>query len=502
MDTECPGVEVHPYNAETVVNLVSQCNGPEASALKEKPHLEYLNGYLNKIGAKMIVFEPCYTDRDFLEDYSEYYVRCFDKYASRCARLHFFETSFDEDGLRTAVVGKAGPLTRGKLQEAYLGFMVIKPLPKTFIGRTCLRVYPEKDGRRYPVIREYEAHLLGLDLKVESLAFQEQDTITAACATSALWSAFQGTGMLFHHEIPSPVSITKAATQTVPHLRRSLPSKGLSAIQMASAIKAVGLEPEVAGAGGSQLVKATAYAYLRARLPILLIAEILDFSDPDHPVPYGNGGQHALHAVAVTGFRQGDGPVSPYPEIGTLFASDRLTRLYVHDDQVGPFARIVFTDKTYQREHGRPLPLMDTTWPSPSQNAAVCFAPSTLIVPLYHKIRIPFDTVLRQVFLQDVSFETKRQYEPSILSQRLTWDVYLTTSSEWKSMICKDRLLSDDDRWAALSEPFPRFLWRAVAFDGNTPVIEFLFDATDIEQGDYLFKTIRHQPDIADLLLG
>ncbi len=503
MDTEPPGVEVHPYSKEAVVGLICKCKGTEPSVVKGKPHLQYLNGYLSKIEAKTIIFESSYTDRDYLEDYSEYYVRCFDKYSSRCARMHFFDTVFDEDGLRNGIIGDAEPLTKKNLQASYLGFIVIKPLPKTFIGRTCLRVYPEKDGRKYPVIREYETHLLGLSLRVKSLAFQEQDTIAAACATSALWSAFQGTGMLFHHEIPSPVSITKAATQIVPHLRRSLPSKGLNAVQMAAAVKAIGLEPEVAGAGGAQLLKATAYAYLRARLPILLIAEILDFTDPDNPLPYGNDGQHALHAVAVTGFKQTSGPAAPYPEIGTLLASERLTRLYVHDDQVGPFARVLFTDRTHKRENGRHLPLMETTWVSPNENGGpVLFAPTTLIIPLYHKIRVPFDTILRQVFLQDARFETKRAYDPSILPQRLTWDVYLTTSCEWKTTVSQDQRLANDERWAVLSEPFPRFLWRAVAFSGEDPVLEFLFDATDIEQGDFLFKTIRYQPDLADLLLG
>lgn len=502
MATDCPGVEVFPYADTTVLDLICRCRGTDSGVAAEKAHLKYLNGYLSRIDAKTVVLEPQYTDRDYLEDYSEYYVRCLDKYASRCARLHFFGVGFDVEGLRKAVTGQDASL-QTSIVDQYLGFIVIKPLPRTFIGRTCLRVYPEHDGRKYPVIREYEAHLLGMNLKVRSLAFQEQDTIAAACATSALWSAFQGTGMLFHHEIPSPVSITKAATQTVPHLSRSLPSKGLSAIQMAAAVKAVGLEPEVAGAGGTQLLKATAYAYLRARLPILMIAEVLDCSGPGDPVPYGDGGQHALHAVAVTGFRQADVAPKPYPELGTLLASDRLMQLYVHDDQTGPFARLPFTDGTYSRGNGRTLPLMDTSWVSPkSEEGAICFAPSTLIVPLYHKIRIPFDAVLRQVFIQDAMIESKRKYDASILSHRLTWDVYLTTSSEWKRTVQKSALLGEEALWQVLSEPFPRFLWRAVASEGDAPVFEFLFDATDIEQGNYLFRTIRHNRDVADLLLA
>ncbi|MGE1076503.1 hypothetical protein ACQJ22_28680, partial [Pseudomonas fragariae (ex Marin et al. 2024)] len=31
-------------------------------------------------------------------------------------------------------------LSRASLQDNYLGFVVIKPLEKTFIGKTCLRI--------------------------------------------------------------------------------------------------------------------------------------------------------------------------------------------------------------------------------------------------------------------------------------------------------------------------------------------------------------------------
>src|SRR5262249_17736969 len=98
------------------------------------------------------------------------------------------------------------------------------PLPRTIVGRTCLKTYPHDSRRDFPITRDYEANLFGMPLRVESLAFQEQDSVAAACATSALWSAFHGTGKQFQHPIPSPVEISKAATAHLPLDTRTFPN--------------------------------------------------------------------------------------------------------------------------------------------------------------------------------------------------------------------------------------------------------------------------------------
>ncbi len=75
------------------------------------------------------------------------------------------------------LLGRAGGSLRQKdLQDGYLGFIVVKPLPRTIIGRTCLKTYDSKGGtRHFPIVRRYPVHLFGIPLRVETLAFQEQD---------------------------------------------------------------------------------------------------------------------------------------------------------------------------------------------------------------------------------------------------------------------------------------------------------------------------------------
>ena len=54
------------------------------------------------------------------------------------ARLHFFKASFTTDEVAARFVAGSGPLTLEILKKTYLGFLIVKPIPQTFIGRTCL----------------------------------------------------------------------------------------------------------------------------------------------------------------------------------------------------------------------------------------------------------------------------------------------------------------------------------------------------------------------------
>lgn len=229
-----------------------------------------------------------------LEDFVGYYVRCFHAYRRTCTRLHFFTRDFAAADFDALLSGGGAALSPGELQAHYLGFIVVKPLPQSMIGRTCLKTYPDDGGRRaYPIIRSYDANLFGIRLTVDTLAFQEQDTVAAACATSALWAAFHGTGSVFHHSIPSPVEITKAATRHSPPVTRP-PSLGRSRTKAAFRLSrwrrpsaALAWSRWYIAAGDAFALKASVYAYLKAQIPPLLGAALIDPTLPAVRTPLG-----------------------------------------------------------------------------------------------------------------------------------------------------------------------------------------------------------------------
>ena len=167
--------------------------------------VDYLCGYLSNLSARKILIENDYTDGDYLDDFAAFYVKCFKPYVRRCKRVHFFSRNLTNKEFLRWINADAPAGQARTFSNSYLGFVVARPLPDAIIGRTILKTYPTRGGRRhYPCTREYRVNLFGIPLTVNSLAFQEQDTVLAACATVALWSCFPMTAELFGTPAPRP----------------------------------------------------------------------------------------------------------------------------------------------------------------------------------------------------------------------------------------------------------------------------------------------------------
>lgn len=491
-------LEVYPYSIEKLREIIAESSKNSLEVILKKLHHQYFNGYCDHIGVKTIVVENGYVDQHFLEDYAAYYVRCYKEYDRFCTRLHFFKAEFSDQEVCDYLGGGDGKFEE-LLKESYLGFSVIKPLPRTVVGRTCLATYPDDTDavRHFPSVRQYEANLFGITLQVRSLAFQEQDRVAAACATSALWSVFQGTGKEFQHVIPSPVQITRAATEKQPIESRVLPSRGLSTAMMAHAIRHVGLEPDLVKVNDQYILKSTLYAYLRGRIPMILGIELWDVSK-DPCVPWG------YHAVAVTGFRLLSNDVeTPAGEKGFKLTASRIHKIYVHDDQVGPFARMVIDDEPVTvdiDEDGNPITCnsISTSWVGgDGKIGSVRAIPTIQLVPLYHKIRIPFKNIHDIVLSFDLFLEKSKPIIPIPAESRLEWDIYLTTNNDVKTDIRKTGILKGDYLKDFLLDGMPRFIWRATAYLDGSEALDLLFDATDIEQGEFFIRALEYDEDLS-----
>lgn len=502
-------LEIFQYNITNFKELLSRKSGSSLLVINEKLHSSYFEAYFQELKAETIIVENDYIDRDYLEDFAGYYVKCFKNYSRKCTRLHFFNTKFTKRSFNN-LLKHASNFTkkRGNLQESYLGFIIVKPLPRTIIGRTCLKTYPMEGRRHFPSIRHYDVNLFGIDLYINSLAFQEQDSVAAACATSALWSVFNATGKLYHHPIKSPVEITKIATHFSEHITRSLPNKeGLTGAQMAYAIRSVSLDPYLVNIRNEHILKGTIYAYLRGKIPLLMGVFMYDEKDSSNPKYIGQ------HAVAVCGYSLDleNSKAQPFEETGFLLKATRIDKIYAHDDQVGPFARMVFDGQREKKNvtgsKGELIKViyaelldeqkylaLSTSWCDCNGKAIA----ELLIAPLYNKIRIPFETVHYAVFYFDQFIEALKTLKAiKELDERLEWDIYLTGVNEIK----KDLLNSEESCGGYFRNIFlenmPRYIWRATAYFKNKAALDMLFDATDIEQGAFFIRAIEYDKKLA-----
>ncbi|MDO8457708.1 MAG: hypothetical protein Q7T07_12470 [Burkholderiaceae bacterium] len=456
-----------------------------------KRHYIYFQEYFQALGAATIVVERNYTDRDYLEDYAAYYDRCFQDYPRRTQRLHFFKVAFALAQFEATLVDPNAGVGEQALRAAYLGFVVVKPLPQTVVGRTCLTTYPTDDGRRqFPSLRTYPVNLFGLQLEVHSLAFQEQDTVVAACATSALWSCFQGTGKLFQHVIPPPVEITNWAGDHMPEnlltaSARAFPNAGLTGTQMAHAVRRVGLEPFVVGANSRYSLNGVMYAYLRGKIPSILACKLISgLGTPEFSVMGG-------HAIALTGFSLGDSLASGFGPTGFMLRSTRIDKIYGHDDQVGPFARMVWDKVQINSPASTDQPqlapqqveFLKTSWQG-SVHANAEF----VLLPLYHKIRVPFSVIHDAMLSLDAVLEISRSSLPT--QARAEWDIYLTTANDYKTSVRADYSGFEFDIKPSLLVDLPRFVWRVTVRTEEQLQLDFLFDATGIAQHDLLVHVV------------
>lgn len=507
--------EIHPYSIEKLNYLLAKKSGADPSVIRNKPHCDRLKVYFSKIPTETIIVEEHYVDHHFLDDFTGYYVVCFKPYKRWCTRLHFFGKKFGKEIFEDILQKKIKGDELQEISDSYIGFTVVKPLPKTIFGKTCLKTLSEDPpGRKYPITRRYRANLFGWNLEVKSLAFQEQDKVVGACSTSALWSVLQGTGVTFHHHIPTPVEITRSATQYVPPTppeTRHFPNSGLTVSHMAQAIKQINLVPFYVSPRTADFqcvadyLKAIVYGYLEGHIPILMTFQLVDYPEGEPPQLH-----KGIHAVAITGYLPNKAKAVPLRhkegDPGCLLKASRISMLFVHDDQIGPFTRMEFSEE--DREYILPRELaegydysLSTSWRcTGGKPGKVRAVPLALMIPLYCKIRIDYGTVLKAVVSLDAIIEMFRNTNRTTLSQQLEWDIYLTTLNDYKTQLAQREDLDWNVRRDALIHGMPRFIWKATAYDGEKTVIDLLFDATDIEQACLLAHAVPYSSNVYELL--
>jgi len=339
--------------------------------------ITYLGTYLTHLGCKTLVIENHYVDRDYISDVALFYSRSLRGYPNFCQRVHFFRESFDLERWKQLTVDLNGGKNKGSqpfLQDAYLGFCVVRPLPGSPIGRTVLktvaRITQSGDVREFGAVREYLVHLGGFELAVDGLAFQQQDQGVSACATTALWSAMHAVARKEALAIPTPADITQAASRYVLASGRSLPSEGLNIQQICEATRAAGLEPLVMRSVSLAQDRAQLLSYVSSGFaPVLAIQTM----------------QGMGHAVCAVGVKLGKTQPQSNPELHFRDNASAVSSIYIHDDRLGPYASADLYGYTQTPDKIRTA--LRIRWPR-TDNEVEHAILDAMIVPVPAKLRL------------------------------------------------------------------------------------------------------------------
>jgi hypothetical protein len=440
--------------------------------IEEKYHFLYLNEYLGEKGlfAKTMVIEEQYISRDFLYDYSSYYSYCFEEYSKFCSRIHFFSNTFDKKQFEAALLDVDNEI----FWENYLGFVVVKPIPVTIIGITLLKTYSNNKafGERYFWgIRNYKIHLFGKELNLETLAFQEQDSVLSACATTAIWSMLNKASKDDFTILKSPSEITNDADNVAFDGSRLFPNQGLDILQISQAIYNSGLVCEIKQPDYAILdndgkvvrkvisnlyLKEIVNAYSPIGIPILLIIDVPD------------GSNYGLHAITVSGYKKSP-PALIEPRDEITYLAENITKFYAHDDQWGPFERVLLKENIE----------LVTPWTIFDEDQKPTFA-TNVIVPLFPKIRISYEDIKVIVLGIDAILTL---FFGNKIKADLVWDIKIRYSENFKSLIRNNDSLSNKKKADYLYENCPKYLWNASCYIGEIKIYDFTFDATDVKSG-------------------
>lgn len=489
--------EVVPYSPEIFCLIVERATATPFHRVRQKRQISYLHNYIthwtrhvcpNENKAVFMVVENHYLDQHYIEDHSQYYQRCFHEYPRECTRLHFFiadsltAQSFSETLCNSHGKNEA---EQKSLEEQYLGFVVVRPIPETFLARICLRIYPNLEPSKPNICllsQKSSVSLFGLKLTVQSSPFQEQDRVLSACATSALWSFFHAHPCLAKHNIPSSISITRSAYPDNPGMDSLFTNLGLSPDMICRSIRSQGLEPLLIkwNEAEQHLLQEHIYAYCSGRWPAIVGLE-------------AKGG---LHAVTVLGYRL----AQTVNNAGIRLRSHRIDQLYLHDDRIGPFASLdkmdpikeAFTWNMRLRNRIATEETFETTEGYKPQNA---------IFGLYHKVRIPYVRIKRTcISLVDflgkfcTALEMSGQDQAArfqALISLIEWDIRITEVQSFKeSLLELPSEYPEKVEW--LTRGLPRFIWSVKCWINDSLFSELIFDATDIPQGNSFLGFVYH----------
>lgn len=497
---------VEQFTPALLIKVIAPERVEQGSAI---PHqVSYLARYCEMLGAKTIVTESHYIDRHYVDEFASYYSRKVSSPSNITRRVHIFSHEFDEERLTECFLKgvescqareEAERFLTSKPQgssapSGYLGYIVIRPIQTVPVGRTILARLPNGEmPRDIWATNRHTVHLGNLTLKIEGLAFQQQDVAVGACATAALWSALTCVARHDGMRAPTPAEISDAAVRNPRASNRTIlvANHGLTLDELCEATRAFNFSPEVLGPAHPEDFVSYLHTYLLSGIPVVLALR------------KGSMG----HAVTAAGFQLSSSS-NPILEGDTPLRSSRLNKIYIHDDRIGPYAKALLKtnsaaglvdlfdpSKGTTTHQWLELEIENETW-----EIANAFA------PVYPKLRLsPSSLLLLALYMNGL---VEKEVGESA-AQKLSIDFRYERSGDYLARLSGK--LHDTAQGAQFVQRVSLSRWCAIIrwYLDDSEFMELVFDTTDVVRegffdGVELLKAVvalhpRSQPFVSEM---
>jgi hypothetical protein len=277
---------------------------------------------------------------------------------------------------------------------------------------------------------------------------------------------------------------------------RIFPNNGLTADQISNAIRTVGFETKYVDftkfANQKDLLefKELIYAYLIARIPIVFGFDLYVRSKKASSDLWDWKGRHAV-AVAGYGLSR---TLLLHSNDQIDITAHRLQKLYVHDDQTGPFSKMEIEGsiQIQHKERNKSTLSLSTSWYHADYDYRA--VPALLLIPLSHEIRIDYSRIKEFAFGIDFCIRKSGSEQLNkFWNENVSWDIALTGLNDYKMTIFSDDDISSEEKIKVLTSSLPKFFWCCSLELNGKKAIDFLFDASDISSGDIFIRIVEYQ---------
>jgi hypothetical protein len=406
--------------------------------------VDFLNRTLSD-SVEALLLEFLYIDKDYRSTYYNFYAKKGLRYDPFCVRIHCFRHS-PVLGNDLVLMHAKGHGYEQQLNDEYLGFIVVRPLPRTPIGRTLLDPRAIR-GFTGNVIRSNNVvHVLGRRVQVRAYPYMQQHTDISVCAHVACWSVLRHYSQRFpQHAEYLTHDITMMASPDDPG--GLVPSRGLQIENARSIFSRGGTYPDM-------------YVRERKKSDADFFRSLFSYVASGFPVFAAMSKKG--HAITVIGYGMEESRrPSLIPDQGRFrYVWDYSTKLVVMDDNHAPYRTIGL-----------------------NRSADIDYAIRDIdafIVALPEKIYLSAEAVrehIQNLLLRPGVFDFPKPNQIVIRT-------LLTTSSAFKSHLVQHRSeLSQTFFMACMELSMPQFIWIAELCDPNwrksrTCNLRLILDAT------------------------
>lgn len=411
-----------------------------------------------------IIAETDYIDKTYRDLYYHFYSTKLRSFEKNCVRLSFCNSLVDDTITHTENDIK-------KLKDNYLGFVVLRPLGQSCIGRNVIspKALKSAGGNLLLCKTSVDSTVLGNKVSVCGFPHSSQDGEMMTCAETTIWAIMSYLANRYNiYSLPLGHNILASLTDS--SYERQTPSRGLNFQQISLSLQNQGLACRVYDKDNPKF-KEILSCYIESGIPLALCIESRNFG----------------HAVACIGRKAIDRNAVTLQSVvvngHTYFEWNKcIDEFVVNDDNATCYQVMNYTDPCSYYGH--------SDWSG--------MEITHFVAPLHQKIYLDAEIAIEAA----LNLVNLYGYDDDSVIR-----TFLTSSRSYREYIMSNNCFSEIQKQAFVELDMPKFIWvteisNETSFKASQVNDIILMDATsgqqDIMYNAIIFKTKDGIIDIYD----